>query len=72
MESSQHIPTSVRFLHPKGFPVGPLLFPSPPRAGTQRPAGKRGWHGPRTALGAPLVARCYLVSRDSRYSSAMS
>lgn len=30
MEGSQHIPTSFCFLDPKGFPVGPLLFPSPP------------------------------------------
>lgn len=28
MESSQHIPTSFRFLDPKGFLVGTLLFPS--------------------------------------------
>lgn len=32
----------------------------------------RGGTTPAQALAAPLLARCYLVSRDSRYSSAMS
>lgn len=30
MESDQHISVSFRFLDPKSFLVGPLLFPSPP------------------------------------------
>lgn len=70
VENGQHIPTSFCFLDLKGFLAGPLLFPSPPRAGT---SVQHRWHGPCTSPWCPSrYSRCYLVSRDSRYSSAMS
>lgn len=68
-------PTHLHILSFSGFRVSWWVlccFPPHPEQGHSAQLGSVGGTAPAQALAAPLMARCYLVSRDSRYSSAMS
>lgn len=71
MESGQHISISFHLLDAE-FPGGSFAVSLPPGRDTVVQLGSTVGTAPARALAAPLVAGCYLVSRDSRYSSAMS